>query len=108
LPPRSLVTERSLRADLANAKEQVRQLHQEVGVLRDRLARDLGAEADSARGRSAAHFLDQVEDRAAELEAENSRLRQKFSALKSDNREAMESLEAARAANRDLMSLLNR
>jgi len=107
LPPRSLVTEQSLRADLANAKEQVRQLHQEVGLLRDRLARDLGADADAARSRSAGQFLDQVEDRAAELEAENVRLRKEVSTLKSDNREATESLEAARAANRDLMSLLN-
>lgn len=108
LPPRSLVTEQSLRADLANAKEQVRQLHQELGLLRGRLARDLGADADIARGRSAALFLDQIEVRAAELEAENERLRQEVSTLTSDNREATESLEAARAANRDLMSLLNR
>ena len=37
LPVRSLVTEQSLRADLANSKEQVRQLNLEVKVLRRRL-----------------------------------------------------------------------
>ena len=46
LPARSLVTEASLRTDLANAKEQNRHLSEELAVLRDRLARELGADAD--------------------------------------------------------------
>lgn len=46
LPPRSLVTEQSLRTELANAKEQLRQLHEEVNLLRQRLARSLGSDAD--------------------------------------------------------------
>lgn len=50
LPTRSLVTEASLRADLANAKEQNRHLSEELVVLRDRLARELGADADHFRG----------------------------------------------------------
>lgn len=50
LPARSLVTEQSLRTDLANAKEQVRQLHEDAALLRQRLARTLGTEADIARG----------------------------------------------------------
>lgn len=50
MPPRSLVTEHSLRAELANAKEQVRQLHEEVGLLRQRLAHSLVVDADIARG----------------------------------------------------------
>jgi len=37
LPTRSLVTEHSLRADLANTKDQVRRLREEVSLLRDRL-----------------------------------------------------------------------
>jgi len=52
IPSRALVTEQSLRTDVANAKEQVRRLTEEVGLLRERLARDLGAEADIARGRA--------------------------------------------------------
>ena len=54
LPARSLVTEQSLRAELANAKEQIRQLHEELTLMRQRLARSLGTEADIARGRATA------------------------------------------------------
>lgn len=108
LPPRSLVTEQSLRTDLANAKEQCHQLQEEVGLLRDRLARSLGTEADIARGRATAPLLDQLEDRAAELEADNARLRRRVSELDAELREASDSLEAARIANRDLMALVNR
>ena len=50
LPARSLVTEASLRVELANAKEQVRRLTEETDALRQRLARQLGSEADLARG----------------------------------------------------------
>lgn len=108
LPPRSLVSEHSLRADLANAKEQVRQLHQEVGVLLARLARSLGADADIARGRATASVLDGLEDRAAELEIANGQLRRQVFELKAEVQDANDSLEGARAANRDLMSQLNR
>ncbi len=50
LPARSLVTEQSLRAELANAKERARRLAEEVSVLRERLSRHLGGAADIARG----------------------------------------------------------
>jgi hypothetical protein len=58
LPARSLVTEASLRADLANTKEQNRQLVDELTSLRHRLARDLGANADMAAGRQLNPLLD--------------------------------------------------
>ncbi len=108
LPARSLVTEQSLRTDLANAKEQVRQLHEDAVLLRQRLARTLGTEADIARGRATAPLLDQLEDRAAELFDENARLRERVSELEAELGEAMDSLEAARIANRDLIALVNR
>jgi len=108
LPARSLVTEQSLRTELANSKEQVRQLHEEATLLRQRLARSLGTEADIARGRATAPLLDQLEDRADELEADNARLRRRVSDLEGELREANDSLEAARVANRDLMALVNR
>jgi chromosome segregation ATPase len=108
LPARSLVTEQSLRTELANAKEQVRQLHVEVAVLRERIARSLGAEADLARGRAAASLLDQIEDRAAELESENATLRRRVVEVEAEASEMAESLAAARTANRDLMSMVNR
>ncbi len=108
LPPRSLVTEQSLRVDLANAKEQVRQLHEEVRLLRQSLARTLGADADRARGRATTPMLDELEHRAAELEVANVEMRREVSQLTTQLQDAHDSLDAARVANRDLMSLLNR
>ncbi|HSH58856.1 MAG TPA: hypothetical protein VK988_04275 [Acidimicrobiales bacterium] len=46
--------------------------------------------------------------RAAELDAENARLRERVSGLETELREAMDSLEAVRIANRDLIALVNR
>jgi len=108
LPSRALVTEQSLRTDVANAKDQVRRLTEEVGLLRERLARDLGAEADIARGRLASPMLDQLEERAAELEAANSSLRRRVAELENETHDLAEDLQAARTMNRELMSELNR
>lgn len=108
LPPRSLVTEQSLRAELANAKEQARRLAQEVGVLRDRLAHHLGADADVASGRALSPLLDQLEQRAAELEVDNDRQQRRIAELEAENRELTDTLEAARLMNRELMGELNR
>lgn len=108
LPPRSLVTEQSLRADLANAREQLRHLTDETAILRERLARDLGADADVARGRLTSPLLDQLEQRSTELEADNHRLRRRVSELEAEAREHADTLQAARAMNRELMGELNR
>lgn len=108
LPTRSLVTEHSLRADLANTKDQVRRLREEVSLLRDRLARGLGAEADAAAGRAASPVLDQLEERAADLEADNAQLRQRIAELEEALHESSETLNAARAVNRELMTEINR
>ena len=110
LPTRSLVTEQSLRADLANTKEQARRLTEEVAVLRDRLARQLGADADLARGRATGPLLelDQLEQRSTELETDNHRLRQQLTRAQAETRELTDTLAAARAMNRELMNELNR
>lgn len=108
LPARSLVTEASLRADVANAKEQNRRLTGELVLLRDRLARDLGTTADVARGRATNPLLDQLEERAAELETDNARPRQQVGRLEADTRELAENLDAAREMNRELMNEVNR
>lgn len=108
LPARSLVTEQSLRTELANAKERARRLAEEVGALRERLSRHLGADADHARGETLSPLLDQLERRAAELEADNHRQRQRNAHLEAEARELAENLDAARAMNRELMSELNR
>jgi chromosome segregation ATPase len=108
LPARSLVTGQSLRTELTNAKDQVRRLTEEVALLRERLARQLGADADVAHGRALAPVLDELEQRAAELEAENHRQREQITQLEAEGRELVETLDAARAMNRELMSELNR
>ncbi len=108
LPTRSLVTEASLRTDLANAKEQNRHLSEELVVLRDRLARELGADADHFRGRPTNPALDMLEERAAELETDNARLRQQVGQLEAGTSELADNLDAAREMNRELMNEVNR
>ncbi len=108
LPARSLVTEQSLRADLANAKDQTRRLNEEMTLMRERLARGFGAEADTANGRATSPLIDQLEQRAADLEADNAQLRQDVAKLERDLREANDTLDAARAMNRELMADINR
>jgi len=108
LPARSLVTEQSLRADLANVKEQNRRMSEEIKLLRERLSRQLGADADLARGEALGPALDQVEYRAAELEADNHRHHARIVELETERRELTETLDAARAMNRELMSEMNR
>ena len=108
LPTRSLVSEQSLRADLANANDRVRRLSEELSVLREQLARQLGAESDAASGRTSSPRLDQLEERVAALEADNVRLREQVSELESALLEANETLDAARAMNRELMAEINR
>ncbi len=108
LPASSLVTDHSLRADLASAKEQARQLSQEVDLLRARLARDLGARADLARSGNHGLLLDQSEQRCTELEADNARLRKQVAVLEAETTELAETLDAARAMNRELMGAVNR
>lgn len=108
LPARSLVTEQSLRTEVANTKEQARRLANEVALLRDRLSRQLGAEADVAQGQTLSPLVDQLEQRTAELEADNHRQRQHVQQLEDEIRELTDTLEAARAMNRELMGELNR
>jgi hypothetical protein len=108
LPARSLISQHSLRADLANAKDQIRRLNQELAVLRDRLSHQLGAQADTASGRASPSLLDQLEQQTFELHAENLRLRQRIEELQSALCESNETLEAARAMNRELMAEINR
>jgi cell division protein FtsB len=108
IPARSLVTEQSLRAELTNTKEQVRQLTADVTLLRERLAHQLGVDADIARGWDTGPMLARLEQRAAELEADNHRLRRRVAELDGQVRDLTDNLDAARTMNRDLMNELNR
>lgn len=107
-PSRSLLTEQSLRTELANTKDRARRLAEEVALLRQRLSRHLGADAEAAREEDHRPLLDQLEQRAAELEADNHRQRQQIAELQNDVSELTETLDAARATNRELMTELNR
>jgi hypothetical protein len=53
-------------------------------------------------------MLDQLEDRAAELEADNHALRRRVATLDSERDELANTLDAARAMNRELMNQINR
>lgn len=108
LPARSLVTEQSLRSELANAKEQLRQLTADADQLRERLSHHLGADADTARGWDNRPLLDALEQRAAGLETDNHQLRRRVAELENQTRELADNLDAARTTNRDLMTELNR
>jgi uncharacterized coiled-coil protein SlyX len=107
-PSHSLLTEQSLRTELANTKDRARRLGEEVALLRQRLSRHLGADAEAAREEGHRPLLDQLEQRAAELEADNHRQRQQIAELQNDVSELTETLDAARATNRELMTELNR
>lgn len=56
--------------------------------------------SDIARGGALSPLLDQLEQRAAELEADNHRQRRRISQLEVEVRELTETLDAARAMNR--------
>lgn len=107
-PSHSLLTEQSLRTELANTKDRARRLGEEVALLRQRLSRHLGADAEAAREEGHRPLLDQLEQRAAELETDNHRQRQRIAQLEAEAKELTETLDAARAMNRELMSELNR
>jgi Family of unknown function (DUF6262) len=108
LPVRSLISEQSLRADLANAKDHIRRLHQELAVLRDRLAHQLGAQVDTATGWVTPPLLYELEQQRATLQAENTRLRERHVDLETRLRESNETIQATRAMNRELMAEINR
>ena len=108
LPARSLVTEQSLRTELANARERARRLAEEVTLLRERLSRQLGAAADAIRDETLSPVRDELERRATDLEAENHQQHLRTAQLQAEVRELTETLEAARAMNRELMGELNR
>jgi hypothetical protein len=96
LPARSLLTEQSLHAELANTTEQTPQLTDEVTVLPERLARQLGAD-DLARGHTMRPMLDQLRERCAELEADNHTLRQRVTKPEGELSERTDTRDAARA-----------
>jgi chromosome segregation ATPase len=102
------VSEQGLRVDLANANDRARRLGQEVTVLREQMARLLGAQSDAASGRSTSPLLERLEEQVTSLEADNAQLRDQVRELEGALRESNDTLEAARAMNRELMAEINR
>jgi uncharacterized coiled-coil protein SlyX len=107
-PPHALITEQSLRTELANTKDRARRLAEELALLQGRLSRHLGADADAAREEGHRPLLDGLEERAAELESDNHRQRRRIAELEAEVGELTETLEVARSMNRELMAELNR
>jgi chromosome segregation ATPase len=106
LPARSLVTEQSMRADLANSKAQLRRQNEEIAALQARLALDLGARGEAYYARTPERA--DLEQKVAQAETENGELRERVFELEGRLQEADEALEAARSLNRELMAVLNR
>ena len=97
LPAVRLVTDQSLHADLANARDRVRRLTEELSVLRDRLARELGAGIRRGDRPRPSSLLGQLEEKVAHLEADNRDLHVRVTELEEALRESDETLAAARA-----------
>ena len=104
----SMVSDASLRTDLALSRQEVAELHQELGSLRERLARSLDIEASTAEGRLCAGHVEALEARLGEMAGENACLTARVIQLESDNAGLVESLEASRVNHRRLMAELNR
>ena len=107
-PVASMVSEASLRTDLALSRHEVAELRQQLAVLHGRLARTLDVEATVADGRLRAEHVHGLECRLGELAAENASLSARVAELGSNNAALAESLEASRVNHRRLMTELNR
>lgn len=79
-----------------------------ASLRRARRHRHLGAVADVARGEDLSPLHEHLEQRTAELEADNHGQRQRVAQLEIQARELTDTLEAARAVNRELMTELIR
>jgi chromosome segregation ATPase len=104
----SVVSEASLRTDLALSRHEVAELRQQLAALHGRLARTLDVEATVAEGRFRAEHVEGLESRLAELAAENASLAARVGELDAHNASLAESLEASRVNHRRLMTELNR
>jgi regulator of replication initiation timing len=108
LPARSIVSERSLRNDLALAQADNRALRSELSKLRHRLGTAVGAELDATVGGTNPPAMRSLQDRIAELEDALHDAHQQTRTLEADNADLIETLEASRENYRQLMTQTNR
>ena len=98
LSGQSALTAASLRVEMETAKQQARAAQQEIRLLKERLARALGAEVAAAHPDHTA-----AASAAADLHAQVQQLLANEAELRRQLRDAVDELEAARALNRTLI-----
>lgn len=108
MPLRSIVTERSLRNDLALSQADNRQLRAEVTKLHRRLGLAVAAELDATVGGANPASLQSLQDRIAELEDSLHDGNDRIRVLEADNGDLSECLDASRENYRQLMAQINR
>jgi F0F1-type ATP synthase membrane subunit b/b' len=108
MPARSIVSERSLRNDLALAQADNRTLRSELGKLRRRLGMAVAAELDATVGGTNPAAMHSLQDRIAELEDALHDAHQRNRSLEADHADLTETLEASRENYRQLMTQANR
>lgn len=102
-PEASQVSPAGLRADLALAREEIKDLKKERDRLRNRVRLSLGAELEGMNQRELIERVQQIEQRNAALEQALSEARDRIAALEGQLREAEDDLTAARAGLRRAM-----
>jgi type IV secretory pathway VirB4 component len=108
MPGRSVVSERSLRNDLALAQADNRYLRNELDKLRRRLGMAVAAELDATVGGTNPAAMRSLQDRIAELEDALHDAHQRTRNLEADNADLTETLAASRENYRQLMAQINR
>lgn len=108
MPARSLVSERSLRNDLALAQADNRYLRTELDKLRRRLGTAVAAELDATVGETNPATTRSLHDRIAELEDALHDAHERIKSLEADHADLTETLEASRENYRQLMAQINR
>jgi len=108
MPVRSIVSERSLRNDLALTLADNRHLRDDIGKLRRRLGLAVAAELDATIGGANQATMHSLQDRVATLEDALHDSTARIGTLEADNRDLTESLDASRENYRQLMTKANR
>jgi chromosome segregation ATPase len=108
MPARSIVSERSLRNDLALAQADNRALRNDLDKLRRRLGIAVAAELDATVGGTNPAAMQSLQDRIAELQDALHDAHQRTRTLETDNADLTETLEASRENYRQLMAQTNR